>query len=217
VDLCETNPTQAYNVNVLGVENISKYAKIHGIPVTYISSSAVFGNDGKKWRYCELDFPNPSNLYGCSKLAGEKVVQSLVPDGLIVRSSWMIGGGPLRDKKFIAKILPKLKDNLELSVVHDKYGALTYAKDLADFLLIAHNNNYAGILHYASSDYTSRYDISQYVAKLVGSKSNITGIDSSTFPLNAPRAFSEALYSLLPCYQRKDWKTIIKEYIQEWQ
>lgn len=218
VDLCEREPEKAYLLNSLATEVIALNAAKMGAKMVYISTSAVFGII-PKISYCELDTPMPINFYGSSKLYGERSVQRLCPNYLIIRSSWMIGGGPERDKKFIGKILPKLKNNEPVNAVRDKLGSLTYAKDLANFIADSLKDNHNGVMHMISStDFCSRYDIAQYLIRLMGSGSVLEPIDSSTFPLSAPRPISEALYSCYPLtYKKKTCYEIVKEYLEEWQ
>jgi dTDP-4-dehydrorhamnose reductase len=218
VDMCEKNPSVAYKVNALGASLISKYSGDLKIPLFYISTSAVFGGGNQKFRYCELDSTNPMNLYGASKLAGENFIKYNTDNYLIVRSSWMIGGGPKLDKKFISRIIHALQANNEISVVHDKFGSLTYAKHLADFLVTSYKEAYRDIIHFSSKNYANRYDIAVYLASLLDSKSNIIGVDSAIFPLSAPRAISEALYSVVPYLPPTQctWQEIIKDYLNEW-
>lgn len=216
VDLCETNPEFAFYKNELGTKLLAIMAEKLNIPLVYISTSSVFGGGVQKWRYCEIDTPAPTNLYGSSKLLGENEVKRHCSEYLIVRSSWMIGGGPVFDKKFLSKIIPQLRENRDLNIVHDKFGSLTYAKDLARFLVQAYQQSYRGLIHFSSANYASRYEIAKYVASLLGSSSKITGIDSCCFPLSAPRSVSEALYSVVGLVETRDWQSIITDYLMEW-
>ena len=113
-------------------------------------------------------------------------------------------------------IINKLKNNKDINVVHDKIGSLTYSKDLADFLVLAYKAQYSGIVHFSSLNYASRYDIAKYIAVILDSRSKITGIDSSSFPLSAPRPISEALYSVISLAESKEWQEIIKTYLKSW-
>src|SRR3989338_11673281 len=95
----------------------------------YISTGSVF-NGEKKEPYVETDKVSPSNKYGVSKYEGERVVESLLSRFYIVRASWMIGGGK-NDKKFVRKIMDKIMSEVKsIKVVNDKFGSITYAKDL---------------------------------------------------------------------------------------
>ncbi|MFH1846180.1 MAG: SDR family oxidoreductase, partial [Candidatus Omnitrophota bacterium] len=127
VDLCEKDPEHAYMVNTLGTENVVLACKEFGAKLLYISTGAVF--DGTKGIHNEFDLANPINVYGKSKLEGEKIVQNMLTDFFIVRAGWMVGGWDL-DKKFVYKIVQQLKQGKkELVAVDDKKGTPTFTKD----------------------------------------------------------------------------------------
>ena len=108
VDRCEREPTHAFQVNTWGTRNVALVCKELKIPMLYVSTIGVFSGE-KKEPYIETDEAIPANVYGVSKLAGEKWVKSLVKHYFIVRAGWMIGGGPTRDKKFVGKIVSQIK------------------------------------------------------------------------------------------------------------
>lgn len=216
VDLCERDKQHAYLVNTLATKQLANHAREHDIPMIFISTSAVFGGIVKV-NYCELDLPSPVNYYGSSKWFAEQYVMALCPKHLIIRSSFMIGGGPSKDKKFIAKILPQLKENKPVSIVYDKLGSLTYAKEIALFITKSIKNNIYGLVHISSENSCSRFDVVTYIAKKINSTSKITKVGAEMFPLSAPRATSEALQSISPFYtMEKTWEVIIDEYLGEW-
>lgn len=215
VDLCERESSRAYLINALATERITKCAEKMNSLMIYISTSAVFGGI-HKLRYSELDLPMPLNFYGSSKLHGEYAVRQL-SEHLVIRSSWMVGGGPEKDNKFISKILPHLKADEPVTAVHDKCGSLTCAKELAIFIVQSLRSGLTGIKHFSSSDYCSRFDIAQFIAGYIDSKSIMTKVDSQMFPLSAPRPMSEALYTLSPKdFQEITWHEVIKGYLKEW-
>lgn len=216
VDLCERDIQRAYTVNTLATQHLATYAGQRKIPMLFISTSAVFGGISKM-SYCELDTPMPLSFYGSSKHMAEQYLNTLCSNHLIIRSSFMIGGGPTRDKKFISKILPLLKENKPVSAVYDKIGSLTYAKDMASFIIEARDHGLSGLVHFSSDNHCSRYDIASYIAKKIDSKSTITKVGSQMFPASAPRPTSESLYSVSPYgTKKKSWEDIIDEYLQEW-
>jgi dTDP-4-dehydrorhamnose reductase len=216
VDLCERSVSHAYRVNTLATLEIARFAGENNIPVIYISTSSVFGGI-IKLNYCELDTPMPINYYAQSKLAAEKYLSAFCPNNLIIRSSFMIGGGPQRDKKFISTLLPRLKENKPVSMVFDKIGSLTYAYDLAVFIAQAYKAKSIGLLHFSSKNSCSRYDVIQYIAQKIGSTSEISEVSSQHFPLSAERSLSEALISVSPLSpENRRWETIIDSYLKEW-
>lgn len=216
VDLCERDMQHAYVVNTLATQQLAKFSGKQNIPMLFISTSAVFGGISKL-SYCELDIPMPLSSYGNSKYMAEKYLTSLCQNHLIIRSSFMIGGGPTKDKKFISKLLPQLKENKPVSVVYDKIGSLTYAKDVAHFIVESISRDITGLVHFSSENSCSRYDVVSYIAKKINSKSEITKVGSQMFPASAPRSLSESLYTVSPhCVTRKSWENIIDDYLKEW-
>src|SRR4030042_1008411 len=126
VDGCEMDPRRAERINKDGTENIAAAASKLDIPLLYISTDFVF--DGKKRQaYKEEDPANPINVYGRTKLEGEKAVSPLKRH-MILRTSWMYGGN---GKNFVDTITTMAKAKNELKVVNDQVGSPTYTKDLA--------------------------------------------------------------------------------------
>ena len=127
VDGSEQNPKQAFAVNAGGTENISRAAKKLGAILFYISTDYVF--DGKKDRpYTETDIPRPINIYGQSKLEGERTIQALLEKHFILRTSWLFGPN---GRNFVTTFLQKTKGNKTLPIVNDQIGSPTYTLDLA--------------------------------------------------------------------------------------
>lgn len=212
VDLCERDPSRGYKINTFGTYNIATAARNFNAKMVYISTTAVF--DGKKNElYSEEDAPNPQNIYGRTKYLGEIMVKDIVPEYLIVRAGWMFGGGPQKDKKFVAKIIKQL--NLpEIKVVNDKTGSLTFGKDLIKGIQILLKENRTGIYHLANKGLGSRYDIACEIARLLKPSVKIIPVSSDYFNLDAPRG-AETLGSKIDIM--RPWQEALKEYLQtEW-
>ena len=212
VDLCQRDPAHAYKINTLGTYNIAVAARKFNSKMVYISTTAVF--DGKKNElYSEEDMPNPQNIYGRTKYMGEIMVKDIVPEYLIVRAGWMFGGGPAKDKKFIAKIVKQL--NLpEIKVVDDKTGSLTFAKDLIMGIQILLKENRTGIYHLVNKELCSRYDIAREIVSLLKPSVKIIPVSSDYFNLDAPRG-AETLGSKIDIM--RPWQEALKEYLlTEW-
>jgi dTDP-4-dehydrorhamnose reductase len=219
VDKCEQEPEWANQINSEGTRNIALACKEFSIPMIYISTGAVF-NGEKELPYIETDKVCPSNKYGASKYEGEKVVESLLRCFYIVRASWMIGGGK-NDKKFVRKIMDKIMSGENrIKVVNDKFGSITYAKDLLRGIKELIKTDRFGVYHMTNGGMHSRYDIAKEMVNILG-KSNIEIIPvaSDEFPLPAPRGHSEALENhnlkLLGLNQMRPWKEALKEYMTQ--
>lgn len=198
VDLCETNPAHAALFNSLSTEAIAKAAAQINARIVYISTSNVFGNEGRQ-SYNELDLPHPVNYYGKSKLLGENLIKKHCPiNHLIIRSGWMIGGGKDKDHKFVGKIVQQIKSGADsLTAVDDKFGSITPASQLAEFISWALEENLTGTYHYASKGSVSRFQIAKFAADLIGFKGKVVPVKSCCYPLAAPRPVFETIESVL--------------------
>jgi dTDP-4-dehydrorhamnose reductase len=221
VDKCELEPDHAYLINTIGTQNVALACQKRDIIMVYISTIGVF--DGNKLEpYTEFDEPNPINIYGKSKLEGEKIVQRLLKRYYIVRAGWMMGGGPRKDKKFIGKIIKQiLEGKKELKVVNDKFGSPTYTVDFSKCLTNLIETGYYGLYHCTNKGYASRYEIAMKTLEYLGKKDiKLIPVSSAHFPLPAPRARSEASINykleLIKMNYMRSWEEALKEYIDNY-
>ncbi len=188
--------------------------------MVYISTIGVFYGD-KNEPYTEFDKPNPINTYGKSKLEGEKIVQSLLNRYYIVRAGWMVGGGPKRDKKFVAKIIRQINEKKVIRAVNDKIGSPTYTVDFSRCLADIIETGYFGLYHCTNKGYGSRFDVAKKIVSIL-SRSDVTiePVCSAYFPLPAPRARSEMSRNykleLLNMGTTRKWEDALKEYIDKY-
>lgn len=216
VDRCELEPEWALQINTVGTENTVIAAKASGAVLVFLSSGAVF--DGRKpTPYTELDETHPTNVYGKTKLAAEKIIQSCLKHYFIIRAGWMIGGGK-KDIKFVGKIVRKMKESDSIKVVDDKFGSLTYAKDLLSGIKYLLNTSKFGLYHMVNPGMVSRYEIALEIKNVLLLKGiNIQPVSSEIFPLPAPRGRSEALENFrlkqLGFDNMQDWRSALKDYL----
>lgn len=128
VDKAESEPELAQLLNATSVEAIAKAANETGAWVVHYSTDYVFPGTGDiPWQ--ETDATSPLNVYGKTKLAGEKALQDNCPKHLIFRTSWVYAG---KGNNFAKTMLRLAKERQTLSVINDQYGAPTGAELLAD-------------------------------------------------------------------------------------
>jgi len=223
LEYCEKNVEETYATNTLSVENATLIANKLDIPILYISTAGIF--DGSQDLYDDWDLPNPVCHYARSKYAGELYVQSQAKRYLILRAGWMMGGGPERDKKFVAKILKQLKEgSKELNVVDDKFGTPTYTIDFAKNSEIILSKEIWGLYNLVCEGLTGRYEVAQEILKVLSLESSIKLIKvSSDFfkeEYFAPRPASERLVNkklkLRNLNHMRDWKICLKEYLEDY-
>ena len=161
VDKAEEEPQAAYLLNETAPRLLAEVCKKHNVFLVHISTDYVF--DGKKETpYTVDDTPNPINVYGASKLAGEKAIAALGGAYCIVRTSWLYSEF---GNNFQTKIIDKVKTAPFLEVVSDLYGTPTYAPNLVLFLLnkitkFAFTSN---MEHFADGISMSWYDLAKKI------------------------------------------------------
>jgi len=126
---CELYPRKAFQVNALATKNLAEICKEMGIPLVWISTNYVFS--GEKGNYTEEDEPSPINVYGLSKLAGERFIQNTFKNYFIVRTAGLFGKNPCKGKRGKKNIIDILLNAPELKAKIDEYFTATYTRDLA--------------------------------------------------------------------------------------
>jgi dTDP-4-dehydrorhamnose reductase len=193
VDLCEVEQTKANQINNLSVQAIAKFCSQNSKKLIFVSSSAVLSGDGEFMHDEESQY-HPSNFYGTTKMNAEKFILENNSDYLIVRASWMLGIGD-KVKKFAQIVYEKIYQGEDIMAVYDRFGSLTSATRLAEFLANNLSFSESGLVHCASSTACSRYEIAKHIAGYLNKKSQILPISNEYFNLTAPRGFSEGLSS----------------------
>ena len=128
VDQAESEPEAALKINSDAPAVMADEAKRLGALFITYSTDYVF--DGKSASpYSETDPTGPLNVYGASKLSGERAVEDVGGNYLIFRTSWVYGA---RGKNFLKTILKLAAERSELRIVDDQVGAPTWSRDLAD-------------------------------------------------------------------------------------
>tara|TARA_Y100001958_G_C21157753_1_gene492382 strand:+ start:263 stop:1018 length:756 start_codon:yes stop_codon:yes gene_type:complete len=150
VDGAETNKELAFAINATAVETLAKVCKHHECWLIHISTDYVF--DGTLDRpYVPSDTPNPLNVYGASKLAGEQAIEAVSGTYSIVRTSWLYSH---YGNNFYTKLQAQLDAGKTLHVTADQKGCPTQAEDLAAHLLkgVANQQLTKGISHYCGNE-----------------------------------------------------------------
>jgi dTDP-4-dehydrorhamnose reductase len=189
VDLCEQEKEKAFAVNAQGAKNVAIGCREIGAKCIYLSTDYVF--DGKKDRpYAEADLPNPISVYGLSKFQGEKYVQEILNDYLIIRSSWLFAkeGG-----NFVNTIIKLSREMKELTMVDDQKGSPTYTKDLSQAISLLVEKELKGIFHITNSGCCTWFEFAQKILDLIGSSMQLLPISSSHCGRPAQRPHNSVL------------------------
>lgn len=223
LERCELDVASAYATNTIGTRNMAWVSRDMDVPLVYVSTIGVF--DGtKEAPYDETDVPNPINVYGRTKWAGEVLIEAALRRYFIVRAGWMIGGVE-REKKFVALIIQQLRDGArQIRVVTDKLGTPTYNVDFAKGLGWLISSQHYGLYNLSSGAVVSRYDVARHILLVLGRQDvELVPITSDApyirenFPTARPR--SEAMRSVkahaigLTCMRA--WDVALAEYLRQ--
>jgi dTDP-4-dehydrorhamnose reductase len=223
LEYCEINKDDCYLTNTIAAINLFNLSRDLNIPYVFISTAGIFGND--KEFYTESDHPYPLSAYGKSKYYTEQLLLNQEYEKYwVFRAGWMMGGGPDKDKKFVNKIMKKVKSGAkDLYVVDDKLGVPTYTKDFATSIMkhIEENLPY-GLYNMVSQGEASRYETAIEINNYLKLGLSINKVDSNYYNEEyfAPRPYSEKLINAklndLDRNYMREWRVCLHEYLDEY-
>jgi dTDP-4-dehydrorhamnose reductase len=213
VDGCEKKMRKAFAVNGEGARNLAKGCRDNGAKLVYISTDYIFDGE-KKTPYRESDTPNPLNIYGESKLMGERYVEDLLDNYLIVRTQWLYGR---HGRNFVETILALARERDKIEVVHDQKGAPTYTVDLSKAIAALIRKDLKGTFHVSNRGACSWYDFALESVRLAG-VGGVEIVPVSSTDLNRPA--KRPLYSVFNCQrlqqeagiEMRPWQETLKDY-----
>lgn len=219
VDACECDRSKAWSVNVAGAENLAKAAKEIDAELVQFSSNYVF--DGQRARcsfYTIDDSPNPINVYGETKLAGERAVQAVTDRYFIVRTSWVFG--PDKDN-FFSRVSRSLRSAEKIRAITDVWASATYVRDLVSRTWEIVSRRHYATYHVVNSGLCSYYEFALEAARLqrfaeTESPALIEKVELRDLQLSAPRPY----YSPMACKTSaelgltpmRDWREALNEF-----
>ncbi|WP_235284331.1 dTDP-4-dehydrorhamnose reductase [Methanosarcina mazei] len=202
VDGCEDNKELAFQVNGYGPGYIAEACARAGAKLVHFSTDYIF--DGSKKEYVESDIPDPINVYGDSKLLGEKKIIENMDNYRIVRISWLFG---IHGKNFVETML-KLSGEMDtVKVVNDQFGKPTYTMDLASKVKEIIELD-PGIYHITNDGICSWYEFASSIID------NVIPCTSEEFPRKAKRPKYSVLVNT-KTEPMRHWKEALKDYLQE--
>lgn len=216
VDKAEEEREKAFLINGIGVQNISLICSDRGIPLCHISTDYVF--DGKKQApYTPFDNTNPINVYGESKLAGERYIEWITNRFYIIRTSWLYGRG---GNNFVSTMLRLAKEKTEITVVKDQSGSPTSTVSLSRAIDALIKTGAYGIYHFTdeTGGGISWHDFAGEIMVLSGLKAKIVPITADEFPRPAKRPAYSVLdtetFSMTTGFYPKNWRDSLRDYLR---
>ncbi len=187
VDKAEEEENIANLVNYEAVRNLAEICFENDIFLIHISTDYVF-DGSKNTPYKETDTTSPLGVYGKTKRLGEKAIEKLCEEYIIVRTSWLYSS---YGNNFAKKICALSAEKDDVKVVVDQVGTPTYAKDLAAFItFLIEKDMYRGkadIYHFSNEGVCSWYDFAKEIVALSGNKCDVQPCLSSEYPSKVAR------------------------------
>lgn len=185
VDKAEDDLALCYKINCDAVRNLGEVAQAHSMMVIHVSTDYVFDGTGHI-PYTEDMAVSPTNVYGKSKLAGERELRKACPGAIIIRTSWLYSGF---GNNFVKTMLRLGSERSQLKVIFDQIGTPTYAADLADSMLqiIDSEKFVPGIYHFSNEGVCSWYDFTKMIFKLANVECEVLPIESKDYAVRTPR------------------------------
>lgn len=215
VDRAEEEKDKAFLINGIGVQNLALVCSDSAIPLCHISTDYVF--DGKKAApYTPFDSTNPLNVYGESKLAGEKYIQWIMNRFYIIRTSWLYGRA---GNNFVETVIRLAKEQPVIRVVKDQIGCPTSTMSLSFAVKRLIGTGSCGIYHFTddAEGGISWYVFAREIVSILGLSTEVAPITSEEFPRPAKRpgysVLDTGLFSMVTGYSAINWKDALKDYL----
>ena len=214
VDRAEEEPEKAFQINAEGVLNLALTARLKKTRLLHISTDYVF--DGRKeGAYLETDTPNPSGIYGRSKLQGEIYIRENIDNHVILRTAWLYGS---YGNNFVRTMLRLFHERDEVGVVVDQWGSPTLAGDLAEAILqiITQETIQYGTFHFTNEGRTNWYEFASLILELAG-KHHLLDREVRLVPIKTEQYPTKALRPANSYLSKEKIKTVLGIPIRPWQ
>jgi dTDP-4-dehydrorhamnose reductase len=191
VDRAESEVELSDVLNHQAVAVLAKWSQANACKLVHVSTDYVFDGDSAV-ALTETAQTNPINVYGVTKLAGEKACLEINPNSIIIRTSWVYSSF---GNNFVKTMSRLMQERDSLNVVNDQIGSPTYAADLAQAIItiLSHKEWRPGIYHFSNEGEISWYEFALAIKEIGGFDCEISGIPASDYPTPAKRP----AYSLL--------------------
>jgi dTDP-4-dehydrorhamnose reductase len=224
VPLCENEVEQAFRVNCTAVRDMAATCRKAGVLFVTFSSDYVFGGE-KRTPYLEDDKPQPLQMYGISRVAGEYATMATAPDNsIIIRTCGLYGSSGAQSKggNFVDKRIADARTHATLEMGCDQVVCPTSTDDLsrAVLRLIEHPQMQPGIYHLVNEGECSWYEFTRAIYDIMGLNVAVKPIDRGGMSGEMRRP----LYSVLANTKAKVlgielpyWRDGLERYLRGWQ
>ncbi len=219
VEKCEQAPQEAFAVNAVGARNVAIASRDVRAILVHISTDYVF--DGcKRSPYVENDLPQPLNVYGVSKLAGEHCVRSIWEKHFILRTSGLFGKNACRAKgglNFVDLMLKLAKERPEVRVVDGEIVSPTSTRELARQIVALSPSDCYGLYHATAEGGCSWYMFAREIFSITNAAVTLNVASADEFAAKVPRPKYSVLENRELKARRlnvlKSWQDGVREYL----
>jgi dTDP-4-dehydrorhamnose reductase len=221
VDECEQNPGKAEAVNVRGPRHLAEAAnKIDAEIVQFSTQYAFQGEPIGRAAYTVEDKPQPVNVYGKTKVAGEKAVRDACAQSYIVRTSWVYGSGK---NSFLCVVHDDLKAGRNVRAIDDIWSSTTYVEDLIGRCLEILRTHHYATYHVVNGQICTYYEFALEAGRLIGlTRAKIDPLIEITHERDMKRIAARPRYTPLRCLvsermglpPMREWRDALAAYVR---
>jgi len=220
VDESERDLAKAQAVNVDGPRYLAEAASEVGAEIVHFSTQYAFaGEPLERASYTINDEPNPVNVYGRTKVAGEAAVRDACARSYIVRTSWVYGSGK---KSFLCDVHNDLRTGKKVRAIDDIWSSTTYVEDLIDRVMTIRSTGQCGTFHVVNEAICSYYEFALEAGRLLGlTRQQIDTLIEITHERDMKRIAVRPRYTPLRCLlsenlglpPMRDWRAALRDYV----
>jgi dTDP-4-dehydrorhamnose reductase len=198
VDDCEDQAELAYRVNAVAVHDVARACRAADAALMHVSTDYVFGRDGgRRHPWTEDDRPEPTSVYGASKLAGEALALAYAPRACVVRTAGLYNllGSRGKGGNFVETMLRVAAQGKPLRVVADQWLTPTFTPDLARAMVDLLLRGATGVYHATSAGACSWFEFARKIFELAGVEADLSPTSSAEWAAKAARPAYSVLSS----------------------
>jgi dTDP-4-dehydrorhamnose reductase len=221
VEKCEQQPVIAHEVNVMGARNLATATRDLGSVLIHVSTDYVF--DGTKGEpYVESDEARPLNVYGRTKLEGERFVRDLNPKHYVLRTAALYGNHPCRAKggqNFVDLMLRLARERGRVRVVDSEFTSPTATAELARQIAVLSRSEVYGLYHATAEGNCSWHAFAHEIFRIADISATLEVASPDEFPAKVPRPAYSVLENCdlkhhnLNCF--RPWQEGLRAYLAE--
>ena len=221
VDDSEQNPKKAQTINADGPRFLAEAAAKTGADFVHFSTQYAFaGEPVGRPPYTIEDIPEPVNVYGKTKVAGEATARAACARSYIIRTSWVFGSGKA---SFLCDVHESLHAGKNVRAIDDIWSSTTYVEDLIDRVQAIVAGRRYGIYHVVNAGVCSYYDFALEAGRMLGlERKQIDSLIEITHERDMKRIASRPRYTPMRCLlseelglpPMREWRDALAKYVR---